>query len=103
MLHTLNLLSGGVGVWPTTARGWEQPVYSPVEGYVLRSPNGPGTPEIWPAVRCHPGWLPRHQGGEKVSAKILQYFPVHILQVSRLDGTVTRLIGAATAPGTQPD
>ena len=55
MLHTLTLTIGGVGVWPTTARGWEQPVYSPVEGYVLRSPNGPGTPEIWPAARFYPG------------------------------------------------
>ena len=46
--------------------------------------------------------LTSHQEGEEGRAKLLQEFPVLILQVSRLDGRVAMLIEAATAPDTQP-
>ena len=54
------------------------------------------------AVRHHPGRLPSHQGEEKERVKLLQEFIVQVVQVSRPGGPVARLIGAATAPGTQP-
>ena len=73
---------------------------SPGAYYGNRSPNGLGTPEIWTAARCHLGRLPSHQEGEKGRAKLLRVFLVYILQVSRLDGPVARLISAATGPGT---
>ena len=94
-------MSGGVEVWPVTARGWEQLVCSPGAYYDIRSPNAPGTPELWTEVCRHLGRLPSHREGEKGRAKLLQEFPVYILQVSRLDGPIIRLIGAATAPTTQ--
>ena len=40
-------------------------------------------------------------GGEKEWAKLLWEVLVHILQVSLIEGPVSRLIGAAAAPGTQ--
>ena len=89
-------------VWPATARGLEQPVCSPGAYSSLRSTNGLGTPELWTEARRHLGQLTSHWEGEKGRAKLLQEFPVHFLQVSRLDGPVARLIGAAIAPGTQP-
>ena len=42
-------------------------------------------------------------GGEKEWAKLLREVSVHILQVSMIEGPVSRLIGAAAAPDTQPD
>ena len=89
-------------MWPATARGWEQPVCSPGAGSGIRSPNRPGMPELKPADRRHPRRLPSHRGGEKERAKLQQEFLVQVLQASRTGGPVTRLIGAATAPGTQP-
>ena len=103
MLHTHTLASDGVGVWPATARGWEQPVFSPSAGSGLRSPYEPEMPELCLAARCQPGRLTIHQERGKERAKLLQKFTVQILQVSRLDRLISRLISAATEPGTQPD
>ena len=100
--HTHTLESSGVEVWPATARGWEQPVCSSSAYSGLRSSNGPGTPKLWTAACRHLRRLPSHWEGEKGRSNLLQEFMVYILQLSRLDGTVSRLIGAATAPGTQP-
>ena len=100
MLHIHTLASGGVEVWPITTREWEQPVCSPGADLGLCSPNETGAPDLLTAVRRHLGWKPTHWEREKGRAKLIRYFPVYILQVSRLDGPVDRLIGAATAPGT---
>ena len=81
-------------VWLTTACGWEKPVCSPGADSGLRFPNGPETPELWTATRHHLRRLTSHQRGEKGREKLLQEFPVYILQVSRLDQPVARLIGA---------
>ena len=51
-------------------------------------------------VVIHNGY-PAIGGGEKERAKLLQEFLVQVLRLSRSDGPVARLIGAATAPGTQ--
>ena len=68
----------------------------------IRSLIRTGTPELWASAHLHLGPLPSHQEGEKGRAKLLREFPVYILQVSQMDGSVTRLIGTATAPSTQP-
>ena len=75
---------------------------SPGSGSRLRSLNIPGMSELWTEACHHPGRLLSHQEEEKERAKLLQEFPVQVLQVSRLDRPVARLIGAATAPGTRP-
>ena len=71
-------------------------------GHGLSSPNKPVTPGLWPAAHRHPRRLPSHWGGEKERAKLLHEFLLQVIQVNRSDRPVARLIGATSAPGTQP-
>ena len=97
-------LRSPVSVLRSSVSGLWSPVFglwSPLSG--LRYPIGPRTPEKCLAACRHPRSLLSHWGGEKIRAPLLQEVLVQFLQVSQAYWPVSRFIGAATAPGIQPD